>query len=95
MDVLLGLDFSLYQPHLILLEDKHLYLKKHLFLKQHGYKLVQRLNRNCWYIPKTATAPEVPLLEKMKLFKRMYVSIWFKKIHYAWLHKTLKPFQSL
>ena len=52
MEVLLGLDFNLYQPQLILLEDKHLYLKKHFFLKQKGYKLVQRLNRNCWYIPK-------------------------------------------
>jgi len=31
MDVLLGLDFNIYQPQLILLEDKHLYLKKHFF----------------------------------------------------------------
>jgi len=40
MDVLLGLDFSIYQPQLILLEDKHLYLKKHFFLKKQGYKKV-------------------------------------------------------
>jgi FkbM family methyltransferase len=44
MDVLLGLDFGVYQPQLILLEDKHLYLKKHFFLKRQGYKLVRRLN---------------------------------------------------
>jgi FkbM family methyltransferase len=31
MDVLLGFDFNRYQPQLILLEDKHLYLKKHFF----------------------------------------------------------------
>lgn len=95
MDVLLGFDFSRYQPTLILLEDKHLYLKKHLFLKQHGYKLVRRLNRNCWYIPQNHPSPAVPLLEKLKLLKRMYISIWFKKIHYAWLHRTLKPFCTL
>ncbi|MSP28556.1 MAG: FkbM family methyltransferase [Methylococcales bacterium] len=79
MDVLLGLDFSLYHPQLILLEDKHLYLKKHLFLKQQGYKLVRRLNGNCWYIPKESLAPTVLLSEKLKLLKRMYLSIWFKK----------------
>ncbi|MFH1562209.1 MAG: FkbM family methyltransferase [Nitrospirota bacterium] len=95
MDVLLGLDFRLYQPQLILLEDKHLYLKKHLFLKQQGYKLVRRLNRNCWYIPKATQPPPVPMIEKLKLLKRMYISIWSKKIHYAWIHKTLKPFQTL
>jgi FkbM family methyltransferase len=95
MDVLLGLDFNIYQPQLILLEDKHLYLKKHLFLKQHGYKLVRRLNRNCWYILKASTPPTVPTLEKLKLLKRMYISIWFKKIHYALRHRTLKPFQTL
>jgi FkbM family methyltransferase len=96
MDVLLGLDFSIYQPQLILLEDKHLYLKKHFFLKQQGYKLVRRLNRNCWYIPQTTQLmPERPVLESLKLLKRMYISIWFKKIHYAVIHKTLKPFRTL
>ena len=95
MDVLLGLDFSLYQPQLVLLEDKHLYLKKHFFLKRQGYKLVRRLNRNCWYIPKNLPAPAVSLVDRLKLLKRMYISIWFKKIHYAWLHKTLKPFHTL
>ena len=95
MDVLLGLDFNLYRPQLILLEDKHLYLKKHLFLKRQGYKLVRRLNRNCWYIPKMMPNPEVPMLERLKLLTRMYISIWFKKLHYAFKHKTLKPFQSL
>ncbi len=95
MDVLLGLDFSIYQPQLILLEDKHLYLKKHFFLKKQGYKLVRRLNRNCWYIPKAMHSPSVSVLEKLKLLKRMYISIWYKKIHYAWIHKTLKPLQTL
>lgn len=95
MDVLQGLDFSIYQPHLILLEDKHLYLKKHFFLKKQGYKLVRRLNRNCWYIPKATLPPPISVLEKLKLLKRMYISIWFKKIHYSWIHKTLKPFQIL
>ena len=95
MEVLLGLDFNLYYPKLILLEDKHLYLKKHLFLKKNGYKLVQRLNRNCWYIPKDLKFKSRPIKGELKLLKRMYLSIWFKKIHYSITHKTLSPFKTL
>ena len=95
LDVLLGLDFNLYHPRLILLEDKHLYLKKHFILKQNGYKLVQRLNRNSWYIPKELKFQPTSLKQKIKLFKRMYISIWFKKIHYSLRHKTLSPFKTL
>jgi hypothetical protein len=57
--------------------------------------LVRRLNRNCWYLLKGLPAPGVPMLEKLKLLKRMYISIWFKKINYALRHKTLKPLQTL
>jgi FkbM family methyltransferase len=95
LDVLLGIDFNLYRPKLILLEDKHLYLKKHLLLKAKGYKLVQRLNRNCWYIPKELNSPQVLFTNKLKLFKRMYLSIWYKKIHYSLKHKSLTPFKTL
>jgi FkbM family methyltransferase len=95
MEVLLGLDFNLYYPKLILLEDKHLYLKKHLFLKKNGYKLAQRLNRNCWYIPKELKFKSRSVKEELKLLKRMYLSIWFKKIHYSIVHKTLSPFKTL
>lgn len=95
LEVLQGFDFTRYRPRLILLEDKHLYLQKHFLLKRNGYQLVRRLNRNCWYIPKEITAPKVPLADRLKLLKRMYLSLWFKKIHYAWRHKTLKPFTAL
>ena len=95
LDVLLGFDFQHYRPRLILLEDKHLFLQKHLLLKRNGYKLVRRLNRNCWYIPREVASPDVALIETFKLFKRMYISIWFKKLHYAWRHKTLRPFKNL
>jgi FkbM family methyltransferase len=95
MEVLMGLDFNIYRPKLILLEDKHLYLKKHLFLKKNGYKLVQRLNRNSWYIPKELKFKSKSIKGKLKLLKRMYLSIWFKKIHYSLTHKTLSPFKTL
>lgn len=95
LEVLKGFDFEQYRPRLILLEDKHLYLQKHRLLTRNGYKLVRRLNRNSWYIPQEIAAPDVPLIDRLKLWKRMYLSIWFKKLHYAWRHETLKPFKIL
>jgi FkbM family methyltransferase len=95
LEVLKGLDFDKYQPKLILLEDKHLYLNKHLYLKKKGFVLVRRLNRNCWYIPNHAHRPNVKLKEKIKLLKRVYLSIWFNKLKYALEHKTIQPFQTL
>ncbi|PPD29990.1 MAG: hypothetical protein CTY19_16615 [Methylomonas sp.] len=95
LEVLLGFDFQQYRPRLILLEDKHLYLQKHLLLKRNGYKLVRRLNRNCWYIPYEVAEPNVAMIDTLKLMKRMYISIWLKKLQYAWRHKTMKPFKTL
>jgi len=91
-EVLQGLDYKKYRPSLILLEDKHLYMTKHFFLLKKGYRLVQRLNRNCWYVRKDIKSPKINYLNRLKLFKRMFISIWFKKIHYALRHKTVKPF---
>jgi FkbM family methyltransferase len=95
LEVLRGLDLTRSRPRLILLEDKHLYLSKHRLLTRAGYKLVQRLNRNCWYIPREALAPPVPMADRFRLLKRMYVSIWFKKIKYAVQHRSLDPFRTL
>jgi len=94
-DVLSGIDFNKYRPQLILLEDKHVYLNKHFFLKKVGYRLAKRENGNCWYIPKGEKMPEFAFIEKLKLMKRMYLSIWFKKIALAFRHKSLKPLKSL
>ena len=94
-DVLVGIDFKIFRPKLILLEDKHVYLKKHFFLKNVGYRLAKRENGNCWYIQKDEKMPKQTLVEKVKLMKRMYLSIWLKKIALAFRHKNLKPFQTL
>lgn len=95
LDVLRGANLETTQPQLILLEDKHLYLVKHRFLLRAGYVLAQRHNRNCWYIRKGAPLPHVGPGQKFKLWKRMYVSIWVKKIAYAIRHRTFKPFLTL
>ncbi len=95
MDVLLGLDFEKYRPSLILMEDKHLYLNKHYFLKKKGYVLMKRANENCWYVPADGKKVPQPLKARIKLLKRLYLSIWLRKIKYALRHKTLKSFKTL
>lgn len=95
LEVLVGADLSTLRPQLILLEDKHLYLFKHRYLVSMGYVLAQRHNRNCWYVRKGERLPAVSLTQQFKLWKRMYVSIWFKKLAYALRHRTIKPFLTL
>ena len=91
LQVLKGFNIKRYQPGLILLEDKHLYLTKHRYLKRHGYVLVKRTGRNFWYVPKEAQRPKQDTLEKLKLVKRMYISIWWKKLKFSIRNKTLEP----
>lgn len=95
LQVLKGLDIGRYSPSLILLEDKHLYLNKHNYLTKQGYVLVKRTRQNCWYVPVDAKRPPQTTFEKIKLFKRMYFSIWSKKLMFAIRHKTLKPLMQL
>ncbi len=95
LEVLLGTDLKKYKPNLILLEDKHLYLTKHRFLKKNGYHLVKRTRQNCWYVPRNAKRPPQTLWERVRLFKRMYLSIWTKKIAFSIRHRTLKPLRQL
>lgn len=95
LEVLQGANLAASRPQLILLEDKHLYLSKHRFLKRAGYRLAQRLNRNSWYIRAGAPMPAVPWTSRLRLWKRMYISLWVKKFAYALRHRTLRPFRTL
>ena len=95
LEVLNGFDIQKYRPKLILLEDKHVYLSKHRLLKENGYELVKRTTLNCWYIPIGEKKPAQTLAEKLKLLKRMYLSIWLKKIKLAIRSKSLEPFKTL
>ncbi len=95
LQVLKGFDMQKYQPRLILLEDKHLYLTKHHYLKNLGYTLVKRTGFNFWYVPVGAKRPHQGIAEKLKIFKRMYISLWWKKLKFSIKHKTLDPFKRL
>lgn len=90
LEVLYGLDLSRYQPKLILLEDKFVHLKKHRYLKKQGYVLVKRTRENCWYVPVGARRPSQSVFEKIRLFKKMYVSIWRRKLKFYIQSQLLK-----
>lgn len=95
MEVLKGLDLKKYRPRLIILEDKHVYLDKHKYLTKRDYRLVKRTTLNCWYIPVGAKRPFQSVMEKFRLWKRMYISIWLKKIKRAIKSKTIEPLTRL
>ncbi|MCY4420061.1 MAG: FkbM family methyltransferase [Gammaproteobacteria bacterium] len=90
LEVLHGLDLNCYRPKLILLEDKFVHLKKYRYLKKHGYRLVKRTRENCWYVPVDAKRPPQTILEKIRLFKKMYISIWRRKLEFYIRNQLLK-----
>jgi len=83
LEVLLGFDIDRYKPRLVLFEDKHHHLRKHRWLVQHGYVLCKRTNLNCWYVPRTAKRPPFSMAERLRLFRRLYVSIWWRKLRHS------------
>lgn len=91
MDVLRGFNLRKHRPALILMEDKLLYLEKHRYLKQNGYRLVKRTKQNNWYIPRGARRPPQSIGEKVKLVKKLYLSIWLRKVKFALKSQRLEP----
>ncbi|HXE43212.1 MAG TPA: hypothetical protein VN516_09330, partial [Candidatus Baltobacteraceae bacterium] len=75
-----GFDFEKYRPSLILIEDGVRTLEKHRFLKRRGYKLVKRTTLNNWYVPKDAPFRMTFWLERLELFRKMFLGLPFRKI---------------
>lgn len=95
LDVLKGLDIEIFKPKLILLEDKMVYLNKHRYLNRHGYCIVRRTGLNNWYVPKENKQTLMNTREQLKLFKKLYLSIWVRKIKESIKMKKLKPLLEL
>lgn len=81
IEVMRGFDFDKYRPSLILIEDGVRNLDKHRFLKRQGYRLVKRTTLNNWYIPKDQPFRMTFWLERMELFRKMYLGLPFRKIN--------------
>jgi FkbM family methyltransferase len=80
IEVMRGFDFGKYRPALILVEDGVRALDKHRFLKQHGYRLIKRTTLNNWYIPRDQPFPATFWLERLELFRKMFLGLPFRKI---------------
>jgi len=82
LEAMRGFDFERYQPDFILIEDRNENLDKHRFLKAEGYKLVYRKGSNNWYVPKSTAYP-VSALTHLKIIRKLYVSIPFRRLRDA------------
>jgi FkbM family methyltransferase len=80
IEVMRGFDFEKYQPSLILIEDGVRTLDKHRFLKRQGYRLVKRTTLNNWYIPKNQPFRTTFWLERLELYRKMYLGLPFRKL---------------
>jgi len=84
LDVLLGADLPRQRPQLILVEDRFYSLQKHLFLRRSGYRLLRHFNWSSWYIPEESTLQSEPLLNRLKVFRKMFLGLPFRKLK-RWL----------
>ena len=90
IEVMRGFDFGKYRPSLILIEDGVRTLDKHRFLKQHGYRLIKRTTLNNWYIPRDQPFPATFWLERLELFRKMFLGLPFRKVR-LFLRRRAKP----
>ena len=75
-----GLDFARWRPGLIMIEDRIEDLRQHRFLKEQGYRLVYRIGVNNWYVPVETEFPKCTPLVRIKLFRKLYLSMPLRKL---------------
>lgn len=80
IEVMRGFDFKKYQPSLILIEDGVRNLDKHRYLKRQGYRLVKRTSLNNWYVPAGQPFRMTFWLERLELFRKMFLGLPFRKL---------------
>ena len=85
-----GMDFSLYRPKLILIEDHCNNLIKHNFLKSKGYKIVNRCGCNNWYIPKEDRYTGEMTVTKFELIRKLYLGLPFRKFKRKYRSKKME-----
>jgi FkbM family methyltransferase len=90
IEVMRGFDFKKYRPALILIEDGVRTLEKHRFLKRQGYRLVKRTTLNNWYIPQGQPFPMTFWLERLELFRKMFLGLPFRKLR-LFLRRRARP----
>ena len=77
IEVLRGLDFTYWQPRLILLEDHVGNLRKHRFMRSSGYRLVRRTGHNGWYVPINSQV-NFGLIDRWHVLCKYYLALPFR-----------------
>jgi FkbM family methyltransferase len=79
LDVLRGFSLERHRPRLMLVEDHLNNLQAHRLVCRQGYRLVKRTGLNNWYIPRTQTFDLATPLEKLRLWKKLWLNTPFRK----------------
>ena len=80
LQVLRGFDLARHRPAVLLMEDHLKQLGVHRHLARHGYRVVKRTGVNNWYVPKRQPFHLSTWTERLKLFRKMYLGLPFRKI---------------
>ncbi|MDE3066832.1 MAG: FkbM family methyltransferase [Verrucomicrobiota bacterium] len=83
LQVLRGFDLSRHRPTVLLVEDWLHGLGVQRHLARHGYRVVKRTGVNNWYVPKGQPFYMATWTERLKLFRKMYLGLPFRKIKLA------------
>jgi FkbM family methyltransferase len=79
-EVLAGFDLARWRPRLLVIEDHVLNLRLHRLLQSRGYKWVQRVDFNGWYVPSDHPM-QVRGFGRLQFFRKYYLSLptrWFR-----------------
>jgi len=80
LQVLRGFDLMRHRPAVLLIEDHLENLLVHRHLVRHGYRVVKRTGVNNWYVPKGQPFHMTTRTERLKLFRKMFLGLPFRKI---------------
>jgi FkbM family methyltransferase len=94
LDVLKGANLETYNPELIIIEDRLVFLGKHLFLRKEGYKLFRRTSFNNWFTKKIPVGSS-SFANQLNLFRKVYLSSWIKRIRESFRMKTFRTFAQI
>ncbi len=80
LQVLRGFDLARHRPAVLLVEDHLQHLEVHRHLVRHAYRVVKRTGENNWYVPKRQPFHMTTRTERLKLFRKMFLGLPFRKI---------------
>jgi FkbM family methyltransferase len=91
LEVLNGFDLLRWAPALLLIEDHLFSLGAHLHIRRLGYRLVRRTGLNSWYIPYASRLRTPGLIERIKLWRKVWAGTPFRWAKHRLEERRAKP----